>query len=288
MKQHVLLASTIFFATMAYPQQAGTLKAFFEGRLSDRPSASPPPYETLLRVADSIGSCSPGEIRASLPLIRLAVTSGIPNLPVEAVFVLFAISMRPDGVELLSGSLSDIGKLMQHPDERISGGSTTILRNLARTIPDSVVPLLLDHLTAPGVPTLVKAEIFRTLLESQKRNDQQVVRAMEAYLRLDSEPRVRAATLGAITANRFTTPAIAAYALSGLNDKNKHVQMAAIQAVYALSQDVRHQALPTIGRLATDPAVDEQVRALAQRALENRITDPHKVELPPPPKFPGK
>ncbi len=284
MKPYILLASSLLVASVAYTQQSTTPKAFFENRLADRPDASPPPYDTLLRVVDSIGASSVGELQAILPLIRSALKSNVANLPIEGVFALFAIAQRPDGGKLLLGILPEIVSLTLHPDERISGGSVAILRNLTRTIPESSVPLLLNRLMAPGAPTLVKSEIVRSLLESSKRNDQQVLKSVEAYLTLDSEPRVKIATLGAITANRFKTPAIATYALSCLNDKDKHVQIAAIQAVYALGQDVRATAGPRISRLANDQTVDEQVRAVAERALQNRLEEPHKVELPPPPK----
>ncbi len=284
MKPHILLASGLLIASVAYTQQATTPKAYFEKRLVDRPDAPPPPYGTLLRVVDSVGASSAGEIEVILPLISSALKSNVPNLPIEGVFALFAIAQRPDGGKLLSGTLPEIASLMRHLDERISGGSVTILRNLTRTIPDSTVPLLVNRLVAPGAPTLVKSEIVRSLLESSKRNEQQVLKSIEAYLTLDSAPTVKIATLGAIASNRFQTPAIATYALGGLNDKDKHVQIAAIQAVYALGQDVRDKAGPRISQLATGQTVDAQVRAVAERALQNRLGEPHKVELPPPPK----
>lgn len=275
MKPHRVLASVLLIASVAYAQEPTTLKAFFEQRLADRPDASPPPYGTLLRLVDSVGASSASEIQAILPLITSALKSNVSNLAIEGVFVLFAIALRPDGGKILFGNLPEIASLMQHPDERVSGGSVEILRNLTRTIPDSTVPLLSNRLMAPGAPSLVKSEIVRTLLESSKRNDQQVLKSIEAYLALDAGPKVKVASLAAIAASRFTTPAIAMYALAGLKDNDKHVQIAAIQAVYALSQDVRDRAGPTISRLANDQTIDEQVRAMAERALQNRLAEPH-------------
>ena len=85
---------------------------------------------------------------------------------------------------------------------------------------------------------------------------------------------MKAAHLHAIAANRVKTPAIAGYAISALNDQDKHVQIAAIQTVYALGADVRDQARSIIGKLARDPAVDREVRSMAGRALQGKLTDP--------------
>jgi hypothetical protein len=283
MRVHLFLASVFAFANVAISQQPTALKPFLEKRLSDRPDANPPSYDALLRVVNSLEASSAEDIQASLPLLSHALRSNVSNLPVEAVFAFFAIARRPDGAKLLSGNLVEIASLMQHSDERISGGSTTILRELTRSIPDSTVPLLLVQLRSPGAPTLVKSEIVRTLLELPRKADPQILTSVEAFLAQPFEPKVRAATLGALTANRFNTPAISAFALASLSDGNKDVQIAAIQAVYALGQDVRDRARPKISLLASDVAVDEQVRTMAQRALKNELTEPYKVVLPPPP-----
>jgi len=204
---NIILILTAFFASLAQPQEPTTLKHFLEKRLSDPPNTSPPPYEALLRVVDSLGTANGGEIQASLPLLSLALKSNVANLPVEAVLAIFAIAGRPDGAKLLSSKLDEIALLMQHSDERISGGSATILSGLTGAIPDSTVPLLLTQLRSPRVSTLVKTEIIRTLLVSPK---------------------------------------------------------------------IRDQAMPAIRRLASDPTVDEQVRAMAQRALQNHTLPPPK------------
>ncbi len=65
----IILILTIFFASLAQPQEPASLKQFLEKRLSDPPNASPPSFEAVLRVVDSLGTANAGEIQASLPLL---------------------------------------------------------------------------------------------------------------------------------------------------------------------------------------------------------------------------
>lgn len=259
------------------------LMRFFEKRLSDKADTPPPSYEALLTVIDTIGKSSAIDIKSTLPLLSMALKSKTPNVPVEAAFAFFEISRRPDGGAVLRDSVLEVASLMGSPDVRLSGGAITILRNLTRSIPDTTVPLMMNELRSSSRPNLVKAEIVRSLLESSKRNDEQVLRSVEAYLAVDADPLVKASNLHAIAVNRVKTPAIVRYAMNALNDKNKHVQIAAVQTVYTLSSDVRDQARPIISKLASDPNVDQEVRSVAERALQNKLNDPYKVPEPPSP-----
>lgn len=282
MKPSFVLAAGVLILGIAYAQPPSALKAFFDSRLADRQDAAPPPYESLLRVVDSIGAANAAEIQAALPSIRAGLKSNVPNVPVEGVFALFAIARRPDGGRLLLEHLPEIASLTGQADERISGGAVRILKVLTGSIPDATVPLLLERLRSAGAPSLVKSEIVRALLESSKRTDQAVLRSVDAYLALDSEPKVRIATLEALAASRVKTPAIASYALSGLQVKDKYVQIASIQAVYALGTEVNDQARPALTQLVNDRTADAEVRAMAEKALQNRLSEPGKVELPVP------
>jgi hypothetical protein len=261
-------------------QSAPNLKVFIEKRLSDKSDAAPPSYEALLAVVDGIGKTAPSDIQAVLPSLAFALKSKTPNVPVEAVFAFFEISRRPDGGALLRNSAIDIAAVMASPDDRLSGGAVTILRQLTRSIPDTTIPLLVSELRGPRRPSMAKAEIVRTLLESVKRGDEQVQGAIEAYLATGADPKVRAENLHAIRTNRFKTPAIAAYVIGALHDKDKHVQIAAIQTAYVLGSDVRDQARPIMSKLASDPSVDQEVRSIAGKALQNKLTDPYKVLAP--------
>jgi hypothetical protein len=263
-------------------QPAPNLQSFFEKRLSDKADTPPPSYGALLTVIDAIGKSALTDIQSTLPVLSLALKSKTPNLPVEAAFAFFEIARRPDGGTVLRDSVPELASLMASPDGRLSGFAVTTLRNLTRSIPDTTVPLMMNELRSSSGPNLVKAEIVRVILESSKRNDEQVLRSVEAYLAFDADPKVKASNLHAIAANRVKTPAIARYVLSALDDKNKHVQISAIQTVYVLSADVQDQARPIISKLASDPNLDQEVRSLAQRALQNKLADPYKVPEPPP------
>jgi len=257
------------------------LKSFFEKRLSDNLNTPPPSYEALLAVIDSISGSTPVAIQSTLPLLSVALNSKIPNVPVEAVFAFFAISRRSDGGTILRSRVPEIASLMASPDERLGGGSVNILRNLTRSIPDATVPLMINELRSPSRPNLVKAEIVRALLESSKRNDEQVLRSVEAYVALNTDPVFKVANLLVIAASRIKTPALAGYIMSSLDDKDKHVQIAAIQTVYALNSDMADQARVKISLLASDPNVDQEVRSMADRAMKNKLADPYKVPEPP-------
>src|SRR5512140_1629430 len=101
MKPSIVLAAGVLILGIAYAQPPSALKAFFDRRLADRQDAAPPPYESLLRVVDSIGGASAAEIQAALPSIRAGLKSDVANAPVEVMFALLAIARRPDGGSLL-------------------------------------------------------------------------------------------------------------------------------------------------------------------------------------------
>ncbi len=290
MKVRIPAISCLLFCVWApsNAQPTSNLKSFLEKRLSDRADATPPTYEALLAVIDSVGKSSQADIRSSLPLLSLAMKSKTSNLPIEALFAYFAISRRPDGGTILRSDVPAIASLMASLDDRLSGGSVTIMQNLTRTIPDITVPLLMSELQRNGVPNPVKSTVMWTLLESPKRGDPEAVKLVVAYLAKDSEVKVRLANLQAIATTRTETPVIAAHVISGLTAKNKDVQLAAIRAVYALSTAVQEKARQIITKLAGDASIDPQVRWTAEKALQNRLGESYKFPEPPaPPKLRG-
>lgn len=255
-------------------QPAPNLRSFFEQRLSAKAGTAPPSYEALLAVIDTIGTSTATDIQSTLRLLSLALQSTTPNLPVEAAFAYFAIANRSDGGVLLRDRVPELAALMASSDDRLRGAAVTILRRLTQSIPGATLPPMMNELRNASRPNLVKAEIVRTLLESSKRNDAQVLRSVETYLYLEADPPVKVANLLAIAANRVKTPAIAGYAISALTDKDKHVQLAAIQTVYSLGADVRDQSRSIVSKLARDPGVDQAVRSMAERALQGKLTVP--------------
>jgi hypothetical protein len=223
-----------------------------------------------------------------LPLLSSSISGKTPNLAVGAVFALLAISLRPDGGAILQSRAAEVASMLANPDERLSGGGVTILRNLTRSIPETTVPLLLAELRAPRAPSLVTAEIVRTLLESSRGADPGVQRSVDTYLALPAPASVKAANLYAVASNRITTPGISALIMSSMDDKDKHVQIAAIEAACAVSRDLRNQARATFLRLSNDPNADAEVRAFADRAARNTLTYPdRRREAPGPPQLKG-
>jgi hypothetical protein len=177
--------------------------------------------------------------------------------------------------------------LMSNPDQRLSAGAISVLRNLTRSIPLVTTPILVAELSSVRKPSFVKAEIVRTLLESTARSETRVLAAIEAYLGVAADRSVVAANLHSIAASRFGSPGIAAYAIRSLDDASNDVKMAAIQAVYVLGPDVRSRARPALLRLAGD-ATDEKLRFLAERALNGTLEQPGKLPEPPEgPRLPG-
>ena len=278
----LLLAPAIVQAQEARPN----LKAFFEGRLSNTPGTPSPSYQTLLQVIDTIESSDPHDLRSAIPVLSLALASKTTDVPAEAAFAFFAISRRRDGGALLRTNAPEIAALMMSTDTRLSAGSVAILRNLTASIPDVTVPLLMNRLRSATPPTLVTAEAVRALLESPMRTEPNVLRTVEEYLAVSADQSVTVENLHAIMANGVTTPVITKFVLGALSDKRPQVQMAAITTTAALGAGVREQARSTIGRLANDPNADKDVRSLAERALQNKLSDPYVVtDHPAPPKL---
>ena len=265
-----VLCLLLLALAQTYGQQvSGGLRRFFEARLADGPDTAPPEFRRLLAVVDPISQTSQSEIEDALGVLRLALKSQIRNLPVEAGFAYFAISGRPDGGKLLRDSIPQFAELLMDPDERLSGASISILQNLTHSIPETTVPVLVDELRRAGPPNLVKASVAQTLLRSARRDDPAVLRVVDAYLSRETNANVKVANLQAVASNKSETPMIVAFVMKALGDRDKHVQMAAIRAIGAMSATVRRQARETLRKLADDPATDPEVRRVAVEALQD-------------------
>jgi hypothetical protein len=245
------------------------LAAFFQQRLSGSVN-TPPSYEALLRVIDTIPGSDPRDIATALPFLSTALTSAKENLPVEAAFALFVISQRSDGGALLRTRVPEIGALLERPDDRLSGGAILTLRYLTPSNSDLTVPMIMKHLNGPAKPSLVKLEIMSMLLKF-KRDDPQVIKTIETFLTLDAEPAVRIATLQALGTNRVSTPGITEFTVQSVQYPSKYVKIAAIYAAHALGSEVWERAQPVVSRLAVDPSEDPEVRTVADRELRNTL-----------------
>ncbi len=265
-----MICFLLFALTQSHGQQASAaLRQFLEARLADRPDTAPPELSRLLAVVDPISKTSQSEIKDALPVLRLALKSQIRNLPVEAAFVYFAISGRPDGGKLLRDSVPQFAELLMDPDERLSGASISILQNLTHSIPETAVPALVAELRRAGPSTLVKASAAQALLRSARRDDPAVLRVVEAYLSRETNANVKVANLQAVASNSSETPMIVAFVMKALGDREQAVQMAAVSAIGTMSTTVRRQARETLGKLVDDPATDPEVRRVAGEALQD-------------------
>lgn len=245
-KDHRAIVATVIFlgvTPLFSGQSAGqSLTTFFEKRLQDPADAPPPSYEVLLKVVDSIPTLSTAEVEAALTPLTTALASKTNNLAVEAAFALSEIARRPDGGSLLRSRASVLGALLANKDERLSGGAVLALGHLHRTTPDVTMPILTGYLDGEEQPSLVKAQIVRIILES-KLVDESVARLVVRYLQRAATPEIKVANLHAIVASDSRSQTLVPFAISSLNDSNKHVKMAAIQAVNSLGLSARSMAL---------------------------------------------
>ena len=79
------------------------------------------------------------------------------------------------------------------------------LRFLTSSDGDLTVPMMINYLSGPAKPNLVKAEIVSALLHF-RHGDPIAVKAIQTFFSVPAEPAVRIATLQALTANRVTIP----------------------------------------------------------------------------------
>lgn len=268
-----LIVSWQALAISQEPSQ--TLSDFFQQRLTARVGTPPPSYEALLRVTDRIAGSSASDIAAALPLLSAALKREDGDLAVQAAFALSVIARRPDGGGLLRTRISEVGALLERPDDRLSGGAVLIMRSIMPSNLDLTVPVLMEHLSSADKPSLVKAEVVSLLLE-YRRNDPQVLRAIESFVNLGADPKVRISVLKVLAARRVKTPIISGFLLRSLDDSNKFVKAAAIYAVYAVGSDTWDRAKPVLSRMALNPGEDQEVRALADKAMRNTLMMPRR------------
>ena len=250
------------------------LDNFFKQQLTAAPGASSPSYEALLAITDTVSSTNAKDLKLVVPLLSAALKREKDQVAIEAEFVIHAIALRPDGGLLLRSLIPETGNLLDSDDERLSGGAVVILTYLTTANSDLTIPIMLKHLTGPAKPSLVKADIVAALLQF-KKDDQQVLQAIGAFLRINLNPEVQIATLNALGRHHVVAPALDEFVIRSLTDPNKNVRIAAIYAAHEMPSEVARQVAPKLTNMATDPSEDPEVRDLANKALQDRLkTDP--------------
>ena len=259
------LLMTFLIASMCLAQDPRLpLYSFFQKRLADRPDSAPPSYESLLKAIDSIDGASASDISKIFPLLSMSLRSTTDNLPVEAAFALFAISLRPDGATLLADKMPEIATLLENKDDRLSGGAVITLRELTKSAPSSTIPIMISHLSGSRKPSFVNADIVSILLQYRPA-DERVLKAVDSYLTVDFQPKFKAATLKALQANHVATPTISKFVAQSLESPDKNVKLAAIYVAPELGSDTWSQALPALNTIANDSNEGDDIRKLAIR-----------------------
>lgn len=261
----------------------GGVVQFFESRLRDNSSAKSPTYQELLRVIDLIQGASAASISRLLPLLKSASVSTVPNLSSEAVFAYFEISRRKDGGVLLKSAVSDLASLSASGDERIRNGSATVLRTLAQSIPETVVPTLLLMLDDARYSGPVKSEMFRAVAESRLRSNLEIQAKLETYVESAIDSRAMQDNLYAVASCHFGTARMVDYAIKSLGASDEGVQIAATQALYGMGESARTRARPLWERLATEQSSSQKLRFLVDSAARGSLSESGKLPPPPPP-----
>ncbi len=287
MKEQVILSCCLFFLAfhqVAAAQAAPNLSAFFQQRMKGAPE---PTYEVLLQVIDPIATSDPKSITDALPFIATAMTSNKDDIVGEAIFALYAISLRPDGAALLRDQIPRIGVLLSHPDERIGGVAIQVLQQLSGPSNTNLITsIIIKYLNAPTKPSNIKVESVFMILRLHN-NDPVAMKAAHSFLAATMDSSIRTNTLFAIHRAHFVDPVISAFVLQSLNDPNKHVKKAAIENVRDLGPDVWNQALPIVTKIMNDPSEDAEVRSSAERAIKNdtapvNVGPPQRPDTAPP------
>ena len=108
-----------------------------------------------VKLMDSLGTMTPAEIAAGIPVIDRQIDSTTEPedrlAKADAANLLMLISWRPDGPELLASQIGRLTSMLNDPAHLLSGPAAMALQHLGDREPDVVIPILEAALKAPEV-----------------------------------------------------------------------------------------------------------------------------------------
>jgi hypothetical protein len=240
-----------------------------------------------LNLIDAIATMSPSEISLGLPVLDRRIDNHLAptdsRARYNAAMMLYAVSARPDGSDLLALETTRLASMLNDPGHLLSGPALMTLTNIGIRRTNTIVPILADSLKRPDVnnSTGVGPGIA-TALERMAPNSGEALGEIAQYMRRpDLTDKNLIDTIIGITSGPAIPDVLAAEFVRCLDRPNDRIKERALIGLSKSSRGARDLARPRIQRMSSDSAETEQVKHIATEALEGRVTeDPERQRIP--------
>lgn len=247
-------------------QAAPSIRDFFLDLVEHYDPATAAKGNDLLKVADQIADARPEDISQALPAIRSALKHREDLVKIDGAYILMVISFRRDSTELLKGSVSDIGALLDQPNSRLQSMAVGIFAYLKPEPPTEATPFLVAFVKRADRDPIAQASAFSVLLRIAPDNPA-VIPALDQFMSRPLDEQSKDALINAI-ANSHTENVVAADVLvKGLEDPSEGVRFQAAQAFQRMPHDMVMRAKPALQRLIGRTDESQEVKNAAKEAL---------------------
>ena len=232
-----------------------------------------------LKLTDAIPTMTPSEISWGLRIIDRQIDGQATphdNLAIaSAAFMLWVVSTRQDGPDLLADETARLTSMLNDPSYFLSGSALLALSNIARRQPGAVVTIFEGALKEPEVnnSTGVGPGIATTLVRMSPSNEGAVTEVAKYMRRPDLTDKNLIDTIIGITNSPVIPDVLASEFVRCLDRPNDRVKIRALIGISKSSQSARDLARARIQRMSSDPAETEHVKRIAAEALEGRVTE---------------
>lgn len=268
MNRSVKTACFILVIAVALSAQApASLQGFFQDLLQNYQSSGLPKPETFQKVDELIAGMSSREVANALPTVDLALKHPDEKVRGEAAAAFWAVSLRPDGAELVRPYIGDIGSLFSTSSDQLHYLAAMTLVRLGQAPPEALLPMLSF---IKGTDTAPTGQIcaFATLLRLAPDNPQ-VIDAVVAFMARPLDSSTRIAALDSIHTSRAADLRVRDAVIATLDDPHAGVKLAAIGALDRMGPHALVQAESILQELEQSPNEPAEVKAAAHKALKH-------------------
>jgi hypothetical protein len=233
--------------------------------------------ETRLRIADftmlissedEIKKATRDEASSLLPIAQKCLRSPLKVVREYGLAVFFVASFRADSAELIAPYIDrDLAPFLNDQDLAVKREAIAILGGTNPRILPRALDILSAHLADKNNTRKEAVMIASTLIRGLP-SDAVSIRGVLDFVTQHPELKLRNNIIQALGLNNVTTEEAIQLIHEGLADRDTEVRRVSAESVGHMRPENRAKFSPDLLRLVAEPNQDPEVRATAQRVLE--------------------
>jgi hypothetical protein len=218
--------------------------------------------------ADDIKDGTREELLSLLPIAQKCLQSNLKSVQEFGLRVFYLTTFRPDSAELIAPYVDrDIAPFLNEKDLAVKREAILILGNTNPRLLPHALDLLAAHLADKNNTRMEAGMIAATLIHGRPSDAGAVLRVL-VFVSGHPELKLRNNMIQVIGLNNVTTDEAIKYIREGLADRDAEVRRVAAEAVGHMPRENRATFSGDLYRLLADPNENSEVRATAQRVLQ--------------------